>query len=75
VKMIKSLCLMILALLLLAIPAAAQKGKGRSNAGGAERGDKRADAVQSTNKSDNDKHGKHTGETKGKHNAKGHTKH
>lgn len=77
---IKNLCLTILALLLFATPAAAQKN--RSNKGGAQRGDARVDQVQAEKKKqdkdrdpnpDNDKNsGKHKGETKGKHNAKGH---
>jgi len=81
VKKLKYLYLAILALSLLALPAAAQKGS-RSNKGGATRGDARADLVQSENKKqdkdrdpnpDNDKNkGKHKGETKGKHKAKGH---
>jgi len=65
-----------LVLSLLVNPALAQKG--RSNKGGASRGDARADLVQTENKKkdkdrdpDNDKNkGKHNGETKGK--AKGH---
>jgi Ni/Co efflux regulator RcnB len=79
-KKLKYFCLAIAAFSLLAIPAAAQKG--RSNKGGAERGDARADLVQSENKKkdkdrdrnpDNDKNkGKHKGETQGKHKAKGH---
>lgn len=54
--------LAILALSLLAIPAAAQKGKDRDNKGGANKADTRADLVKSTNKThekkgkkDNDK--------------------
>ena len=74
----QSLCLAMFSLSLLAIPVAAQKG--RSNTGGANRGDTRADLVQSENKKkdrdpnpDNDKNkGKHRGETKGMHAAKGH---
>lgn len=72
--------LAIIAFSLLATPAVAQKS--RSNKGGALRGDGRADQVQAENKKkdkdrdpspDNDKNkGKHKGETKGKHNAKGH---
>jgi hypothetical protein len=79
-KKLKYLCLAILAVSLLAIPAAAQKGKDRDNKGGAQRGDNRADLVQSENKKkdkdkdpspDNDKNkGKHKGETKGKHKDK-----
>ena len=79
-KRLKYFCLAIVTFSLLAIPAAAQKG--RSNWGGAERGDARSDLVQSENKKpdkdrdrspDNDKNkGKHKGETKGKHKAKGH---
>ncbi len=79
VKTIRNLCLAIAALSVLATPA---MGQNRSNKGGAERGDARADLVQSENKKkdkdkdpapDNDKNkGKHKGETKGKHNAKGH---
>lgn len=78
---LKSLCLAVLALSMLAIPAAAQRGN-RSNRGGAQRGDNRADMVQAENKNpdkdrdqsrDNDKNkGKHKGETQGKHKAKGH---
>jgi hypothetical protein len=74
-------CLAILALSLLAIPAAAQKGS-RSNKGAATTGNARADLIQSENKKkdkdkdpapDNDKNkGKHKGETKGQHKAKGH---
>ena len=75
VKTIKGLCLALLALSLLVTPASAQKEKNRPNKGGAATGDARVDNVQSTNKSDNDKHGKHTGEKKGKHKAKGHSKH
>ncbi len=60
---------------LLAIPAAAQKGKDRDNKGGANTGDTRADLVKSTNKTpskgkDNDKKdnkGKRKGFAKGKH--------
>lgn len=76
---LKYLCLAI-AFSLIALPAVAQKT--RSNKTGANRGDARADIVQSQNKSkdkdrdrtrDNDaNHGKHKGETKGKHRAKGH---
>ena len=79
-KKLKYFCSALLALSLLGIPAAAQKG--RSNKGGAERGDARADQVQAENKKkdkdrnpnpDNDKNkGKHKGETKGEHTAKGH---
>ncbi len=81
VKKLKFLCLAIVALSLLAVPAAAQKGKDRDNKGGLNRGDARADAVQSATKKDkdrdpspdNDKNkGKHKGETKGKYKAKGH---
>ena len=75
VKTIKSLCLAMLAFSLLAVPVFAQKGRDRSNKGGAAKADARVDKVQSTNKSDNDKHGKHKGETKGQHKAKGHSKH
>jgi len=70
----------VIALALAAVPAAAQKG--RSNKGGAQRSDVRADHVQSLNKSqdkdrdrspDNDKNkGRHEGERKGKHRARGH---
>ncbi len=75
-KKLKYLCLVMLACSLLAIPAAAQGN--RSNKHGKNRGDARADLVQSENKKkdkdrdpDNDKNkGKHKGETKGKH--KGH---
>ena len=71
----KNLCLAILALSLLAIPAVAQKGKDRDNKGAANTGDTRADLVKSTNKKpskgkDNDKNdskGKRKGFTKGKH--------
>jgi Ni/Co efflux regulator RcnB len=80
-KKLKYFCSAILVFVLLAIPAAAQKGS-HSNKGGADRGDARADLVQSENKKkdkdrdpnpDNDKNkGKHKGETKGKHKAKGH---
>jgi len=79
VKTIKNLCLTIVALSVLATPA---MGQDRSNKGGAQRGDARADQVQAANKKqdkdrdpnpDNDKNkGKHKGETKGKHIAKGH---
>ncbi len=77
-KTLKYFCVAMLAVALLAIPTAAQKGKGRSNAGGANRADNRADLVQSSNKKkdkdkdpDNDNNkGKHKGEKKGKH--KGH---
>ncbi len=76
---LKKLCLGMLTFSLLAVPAIAQKS--HSNKGGAVRGDNRADAVQATTKKDkdhdplpdNDKKGKHKGETKGKHNAKGHS--
>ena len=81
VKKLKYLSSAVLVLSLLAIPAAAQKSS-RSNKGAAATGDTRADLVQSENKKkdkdkdpapDNDKNkGKHKGETKGKHNAKGH---
>ena len=80
VKSMKYFCLAVLTFSFLVIPAAAQKG--RSNKGGANRGDARADLVQSENKKkdkdrdpnpDNDKNkGKHRGETKGTHAAKGH---
>ncbi len=79
VKKLKYFSLAVLVLSLLAIPAAAQKG--RSNESGTNRGHGRADLVQSATKNDkdrdpspdNDKNkGKHKGETKGKHNAKGH---
>jgi Ni/Co efflux regulator RcnB len=75
----KNLCLAMLALSLLAIPATAQRR--RSNRGGTLRADARSDQVQAANKKqdkdrdpsrDNDKKGKHNGETKGKHNANGH---
>lgn len=79
-KTMKYFCVGIVAVSLLAIPAAAQKS--RSNKGAATTGDTRADLVQSENKKkdkdkdpapDNDKNkGKHKGETKGKHSAKGH---
>ncbi len=86
---LKNLGLGLLALSLLAIPAAAQKS--RNNKSGAKRGDNRADVVQAKNtkkdkdrdpSTDNDKNkGKHNGETqgqhkgttKGKHTAKGHS--
>ena len=60
VKKLKCFCLGMLALSLLAMPAAAQKGKDRDNKGGLNRGDARADLVKSTNKTpskgkDNDK--------------------
>jgi len=81
VKKLKYFCLAILALSFLTVPAVAQKSR-RSNKGAAATGDARADLVQSENKKkdkdkdpapDNDKNkGKHKGETKGKHNAKGH---
>lgn len=75
VKKLKCFCLGMLALSLLAMPAAAQKGKDRDNKGGLNRGDARADLVKSTNKTpskgkDNDKNdnkGKHKGFTQGKH--------
>ncbi len=75
VKKLKFLCLAIVALSLLAVPAAAQKGKDRSNKGGATTGDARADLIKSSNKTpskgkDNDKNdnkGKRKGFTKGKH--------
>ena len=76
---LKKVCLGLLAFSFVAIPAAAQKS--HSNKGGAARGDNRADAVQLTNKKDKDRDplpdndtnkGKHKGETKGKHKAKGH---
>ena len=79
-KTMRYFFLAVLAFSLLAIPAAAQKS--RSNKDGANHGEVRADLVQSENKKkdkdrdptpDNDKNkGKHTGETKGKHAAKGH---
>lgn len=81
-KKLKYLCFAVLTFSLMTLPAAAQKG-GRSNKGGAARGDTRADLVQSENqKKDKDKDpapdndnnkGKHKGETKGKHKAKGHS--
>jgi len=81
VRKLKYFSLVALILFLLAIPAAAQKSS-RSNKGAAAKGDTRADLVQSQNKKkdkdkdpapDNDRNkGKHKGETKGKHNAKGH---
>lgn len=78
-KKLKYFSFAVLVLSLLSIPVTAQKS--RSNKDGANRGDARADVVQSATKKDkdrdpspdNDKNkGKHTGETKGKHNAKGH---
>jgi hypothetical protein len=79
-KKLMYFCAPLLAVFLLATPAAARKN--RSNKGGAERGDARADQVQPENKAkdkdparnpDNDKNrGKHKGETKGEHKAKGH---
>jgi len=81
-KKLKYFCLVMCAFSLLAIPAAAQKGKDRDNKGGAARGDTRVDQVQSENKKkdkdkdpnkDNDRNkGKHKGETQGKHKATGH---
>ena len=78
-KNIKNLCFAILALGLLATPAAAQKSQ--SNEGGAARADVRADQAQTKAKKDKDrdpspdkdKKGKHKGETQGKHKANGHT--
>ena len=75
---LKKVCLGLIAFALVAIPTAAQKS--HNNKGGAARGDNRVDAVQAANKKDkdhdplpdNDKNGKHKGETKGKHKAKGH---
>src|SRR5260370_14375876 len=83
-KKLKYFCLIVLGFSLLAIPAAAQKGKGdeRSNKGAAATGDERAALVKSENKKkdkdkdqskDNDNNkGKHNGETKCQHKAKGH---
>jgi Ni/Co efflux regulator RcnB len=77
---LKKVCLGLLAVSLVAIPAAAQRS--HSNKGGAARADNRADAVQLANKKDKDRDplpdndtnkGKHKGETKGKHKAKGHS--
>lgn len=81
-KKLKYFFSVMLAVSLLAIPATAQRS--RSNKGGANRGDNRADLVHWENKKkdkdkdkdkdrdpDNDKNkGKHKGEHKGKH--KGH---
>lgn len=76
VKKVKYFSLAALVLSLLAIPAAAQKGKDRDNKGGANKGDTRADLVKSTNKTpskgkDNDKKdnnkGKHKGFANGMH--------
>ena len=75
-KKLKYFSLAALVLSLLAIPAAAQKGKDRDNKGGANKGDTRADLVKSTNKTpskgkDNDKKdnnkGKHKGFANGMH--------
>ncbi len=74
-KKLKYFSLAVLVLSLLAIPAAAQKGKDRDNKGATNTGDNRADLVKSTNKTpskgkDNDKNdnkGKRKGFTKGKH--------
>jgi Ni/Co efflux regulator RcnB len=84
-KKLKYFCSAILALSLLAIPAAAQKSE-RSNKGGATTGKARADQVQDDNKDgkkkrkrkDHDSNpdkwekGQHKGKTQGEHNAKGH---
>ncbi len=72
-KELKYFCLAILALSLLAIPAAAQRSS-RSNKGAAATGDTRADLVQSENKKkDKDKDpAPDNDRNKGKHNAKGH---
>lgn len=75
---LKSLVLGALALSLLAIPAVAQKS--HNNKSGVNRGDNRVDVVQGATKRDkdhdplpdNDKKGKHKGETQGRHKAKGH---
>jgi len=75
VKKQKYFSLAVLVVSLLAVPAAAQKGKDRDNKGGATTGDARADLVKSTNKApkkgkDNDKNdtkGKRKGFTMGKH--------
>ena len=76
VKKLKYFSLAALVLSLLALPAAAQKGKDRDNKGGANKGDTRADLVKSTNKTpskgkDNDKKdnnkGKHKGFANGMH--------
>ncbi len=74
-KKLKYFSLAVLVLSLLAIPAAAQKGKDRDNKGGATTGATRADLVQDTNKTpskgkDNDKNdtkGKRKGFTHGLH--------
>ena len=85
-KKLKYFSLAVLVLSLLAIPATAQKGKDRDNKGGVTTGAARADQVQDDNKvgkkkrkrTDHDsnpdkwENGKHKGEMKGKHNAKGH---
>lgn len=84
-KTLKNLCLAMVALSLLAIPAAAQKGeKGERNNNGAgkQQGQARAEHIQADNKKgDKDpkpskgskSKGKHEGwEKKGKHEAKGH---
>lgn len=71
-KTMKDLWVAMLALLLLATPAFAQRG--RSNRGGAQHGAARADAVQETNKKkDKDRDPAASAhKTHGKHKAKGH---
>jgi len=84
-KKLKYFWLAIVAFSLLAIPAAAQKSE-RSNRGATTTGKARADQVQDDNKDGKKKrkrkdhdsnpdrweNGKHRGEFRGKHNAKGH---
>ena len=62
--------LAILALSLLAIPAAAQKGKDRDNKGGVNKADARSDLVKSTNK----RHEKKGKKDNDKNDAKGRRK-
>jgi hypothetical protein len=79
-KTLKNPCLALVAVSLLAIPAAAQRGRADSGAG-KQRGQDRAEQVQNENKKgDKDRskagrsHGKHEGwEKKGKHKAKVHS--
>lgn len=79
-KTLKHLYSALVAVSLLALPAAAQRGRANSGAG-QQRGQDRAEQVQYQNKKgDKDKskagrnHGKHEGwEKKGKHKAKGHS--
>lgn len=84
-KKLTCFCLAFVFAVMLALPVAAQEGKGatRSNEDNKLRGKERAEQVQAENKKgtiapglenaeNKKKDGKHKGEHKGKHKAKGH---